>query len=169
MNVPKPTVPLRRSQGETMNETCAEMPRYQSHKIVHALKIVGLSVEGRDGAVLGDCSLWMESDPAEGFAPILLSPEYVAKHQPKVGGYYVVYEDGYASWSPGDVFEAGYTRISPKEEVTGTNRTTVRCGCGLLLREAVLSPIGGTPQCRKGWWWDCALSDALRRLDREKE
>jgi hypothetical protein len=26
-----------------------------------------------------------------------------------VGGYYVVYEDGYTSWSPAEAFEGGYT------------------------------------------------------------
>lgn len=29
----------------------------------------------------------------------------------KVGGYYVVYEDGYESWSPAEAFEKGYTLI----------------------------------------------------------
>ncbi|MCK9988658.1 MAG: hypothetical protein AzoDbin1_05130 [Azoarcus sp.] len=28
-----------------------------------------------------------------------------------VGGYYVVYEDGYKSFSPAIAFESGYTRI----------------------------------------------------------
>ncbi len=37
--------------------------------------------------------------------------KYVRKHDPKPGGYYVVYEDGYTSWSPADAFEGGYTRI----------------------------------------------------------
>ena len=30
---------------------------------------------------------------------------------PRVGGYYVVYADGYASFSPSKAFEDGYTRI----------------------------------------------------------
>lgn len=40
-----------------------------------------------------------------------LTPEYVAKHKPEVGGYYVVYEDGYKSFSPASAFESGYTRL----------------------------------------------------------
>ena len=35
------------------------------------------------------------------------------RHQPQVGGYYVVYApDGYASFSPADVFEEGYTLVT---------------------------------------------------------
>ena len=33
------------------------------------------------------------------------------KHDPQIGGYYVVYPgDGYKSWSPAQAFEEGYTR-----------------------------------------------------------
>ena len=37
--------------------------------------------------------------------------EYVAKHKLEVGGYYVVYEDGYKSFSPASAFESGYTPL----------------------------------------------------------
>jgi len=45
------------------------------------------------------------------FAGIKASLEYMKKHMPVAGGYYVVYEGGYVSFSPADAFEAGYTRI----------------------------------------------------------
>jgi hypothetical protein len=47
----------------------------------------------------------------EGYAPIPVSFEYLRKHNPQVGGYYVVYADGYKSWSPAQAFEEGYTRV----------------------------------------------------------
>ena len=47
----------------------------------------------------------------EGYDKVPMSPEYVAKHKPEVGGYYVVYEDGYKSFSPAGAFESGYTRL----------------------------------------------------------
>lgn len=76
-----------------------EMPRYQCHKIVHALKIK--SIHG--GEII----------PADdGFAPFLETEEYIKKHNPQPGGYYVVYEDGYRSFSPASAFEQGYTRIN---------------------------------------------------------
>ena len=33
------------------------------------------------------------------------------RHKPKAGGYYVVYDDGYKSYSPAKAFEEGYVRI----------------------------------------------------------
>ncbi len=48
----------------------------------------------------------------KGFAPFRVEREYVRKHEPQAGGYYVVYQDGYKSWSPADAFEEGYTLIS---------------------------------------------------------
>lgn len=86
-----------------------EMPRYRCHKEVHALKIE----EVIDPTYEGD-----ESDGSRilrfeeyAYAPILVDGDYVNKHKPEAGGYYVVYEDGYASFSPAAPFESGYTRI----------------------------------------------------------
>ena len=81
----------------------AEMPKYQCHKIVHALKIEYIERETDGTATI---------IPEEGYAPFKVSAEYVNKHKPQRGGYFVVYEGGYQSWSPADVFEAGYTLIS---------------------------------------------------------
>ena len=38
---------------------------------------------------------------------VVVSAAYVAKHDPQVGGYYVLYPDGYESWSPAEAFRAG--------------------------------------------------------------
>lgn len=80
-----------------------EMPKYQSHKIVHALKIKVINVQADGGALI------IPAD--EGYSAFTVKPEYVTKHNPQAGGYFIVYEGGYCSWSPADVFEAGYTRI----------------------------------------------------------
>lgn len=90
------------------NVPCAPMPQYQSHKKVWALKIKALEpIEGMGGKLAG-MMMYVEEP---GFAPIALDGGYMTKHQPKVGGYYVVYPDGYKSWSPAEAFEDGYTRI----------------------------------------------------------
>lgn len=89
-------------------ETCevqCEMPKYQCHKQVRALKIKSME----EPLSSGGCMFWPENTR---YAPILLSAEYMEKHQPKKGGYYVVYLDGYQSWSPAEAFESGYTLIS---------------------------------------------------------
>ena len=94
------------------NESRA-MPAYRSHKIVHALKIASIKYDGwEDPERETDGSAVMTS-VEEGYAPIKLEAEYCRKHKPQVGGYYVVYADGYKSWSPAEAFESGYTRIEP--------------------------------------------------------
>lgn len=89
----------------------ADLPRYKCHKEVRAVKIKELSQAPADQERLhagGDWYLMHE----EGITPILVGhDEYVLKHNPEPGGYFVVYEDGYKSYSPAKAFEAGYTRI----------------------------------------------------------
>jgi hypothetical protein len=46
-----------------------------------------------------------------GYGAFEVSEEYVDKHNPQAGGYYVVYKDGYKSFSPAEAFEEGYTKI----------------------------------------------------------
>lgn len=91
----------------------AEMPRYKCHKEVWALKIAGIEfdhdkarAENRetDGSAM--------ITPAEdGYAPFRVDANYVHKHKPEAGGYYVVYADGYKSFSPAKAFEDGYSAV----------------------------------------------------------
>lgn len=46
---------------------------------------------------------------------INVSEDYMNKRQPRVGGYYVVYPDGYKSWSPGETFDNAYREIKEDE------------------------------------------------------
>ncbi|WP_207000701.1 hypothetical protein [Trinickia mobilis] len=85
-------------------DASAEMPKYVCHKKVWALKIKSIQGDG----ILGEFEITPED---EGYAPFLVPDSYVTKHNPQVGGYYVVYEDGYKSYSPAKAFEDGYTRI----------------------------------------------------------
>lgn len=96
------TCPIPTQQEKEMNAV-TEMPRYQSHKTVWALKIkeVNLVAQGSHTLIPED----------RGYAPIEVSDEYVKKHSPEAGGYYVVYKDGYKSFSPAAAFEEGYTRV----------------------------------------------------------
>ena len=83
-----------------------ELPKYKSHKEVSAAKIAAI--------VTGDKKveahlIVMINGVATNF---LARQNYMDKHKPKVGGYYVKYEDGYESFSPAEAFESGYTLIS---------------------------------------------------------
>ena len=85
-------------------ETAAgrEMPKYQSHKQVWALE------------PLPDGGLRITPEE-EGYAAFDVDKQFVPLHdpaRPSIGWYYVVYEDGYKSFSPAEPFEEGYTRIS---------------------------------------------------------
>jgi hypothetical protein len=77
-----------------------EMPRYKSHKTVWALKIKEVAQNG-DGH-------WYIVPEDERYT-IIQADEFVAKHRPEAGGYYVQYADGYKSYSPAKAFEEGYT------------------------------------------------------------
>ncbi len=92
-----------------MNDTTEmQMPKYNCHKQVWALKIACLQrvLVEIDGKKRQEVRMASEE---KGFAPIALSKEFIDKHKPEVGGYYVVYKDGYKSYSPADVFEDGYS------------------------------------------------------------
>ena len=78
------------------------LQQFQSHKIVGAFKIGTIATLKDGGAVL---------TAEDGQTDAIVSDEYVGKHSPEVGGYYVSYPDGYESWSPAEAFESGYREI----------------------------------------------------------
>jgi hypothetical protein len=63
---------------------------------------------GSDGPAPSGALIYPEE---KRYAPFHVPQDYIEKHSPQVGGYYVVYKDGYKSFSPADAFEEGYTRI----------------------------------------------------------
>lgn len=90
-------------------DTQAEMPKYKCHKEVWALKIKEIQEPDKlKGHSPFGQILVFEDDL---YAPLQVSEEYLVKHQPHAGGYYVVYKDGYKSFSPAEAFEEGYSRI----------------------------------------------------------
>ena len=88
-----------------MSEAKGQMPRYKCHKEVQALKIASIAIAEDGSAVIV---------PAEpGYSRFAIAAPWAErfKGSDKDLGYYVVYEDGYASWSPSKAFEEGYTRV----------------------------------------------------------
>jgi len=86
-----------------------EMPRYACHKKVWALEIKAIEPDGSaPRGAAGSCII----TPVEhGYAPFRVDEDYCRKHNPQVGGFYVVYDDGYESFSPRKAFLDGYTLI----------------------------------------------------------
>ena len=90
-----------------------EMPRYKCHKEVWALKIGKIHLDQEDARQEGrDTDGHATITPEEsGYAQFRVDAEYMRKHKPVVGGYYVVYADGYKSFSPTKAFDDGYTKV----------------------------------------------------------
>lgn len=94
-----------------------EMPKYRSHKDVWALKIKDISNPTPPGDE-SDGSRLLHFEEA-GYGARRVNADFVRRHLPLIhlqnhpyrGGYFVVYKDGYASFSPAYAFEEGYTRI----------------------------------------------------------
>jgi hypothetical protein len=77
------------------------MKKYQSHKIVEAAVIVMHT----DGLVV-------VRDPDGTEHSVTVPNDFAARGEPSNGDYLVRYQpDGYLSWSPKPVFEAGYAEL----------------------------------------------------------
>ena len=81
----------------------SEWPRYQSHKIVQAAKIVAVTVHL--GRVTAMDVRPVEGGPTEQFMP---TQEGMADRV-GVGDWAMLYPDGFKSVSPAKAFEEGYT------------------------------------------------------------
>lgn len=85
--------------------TQMEMPKYQSHKQVHALHIAGVEIHPDGSATIA---------PKEGeYAPFTTRAGWANRFggTEEDLGVYVVYPDGFTSWSPTAAFESGYSKI----------------------------------------------------------
>lgn len=95
--------------------TTREMPKYQCHKQVWALKIREIKhhenpdKSGRSAAASYGATI-TPADPRYGEFDV--PAEFITKHKPVAGGYYVVYDDSYTSFSPAAAFESGYSLIT---------------------------------------------------------
>lgn len=80
-----------------------EMPRYKCHKEVWALKIAAIEIHEDNSATIAP-------DDA-GFAVFTTEPGWAERFHgtDEDAGVYVLYEDGYTSWSPSDPFIKGYS------------------------------------------------------------
>lgn len=75
---------------------------FQCHKIVQAAKIETMSSFVGEGPI----TLHLEGNKS-----INVSRDWGMKHSPITGGYFVLYNDGYTSFSPAAAFEDGYSRV----------------------------------------------------------
>lgn len=83
-----------------------ELPLYNCHKQVRAAKITDI-LHSRDGSA----TLMLEIPCGEAATTEerRVESQFMDKHRPRIGGYFVEYEGDYVSFSPAEPFEAGYT------------------------------------------------------------
>ena len=76
------------------------MKTYKCHKQVKAFKITNIKLieDSIYNLVGSECIVMVRED-------------FMQKFKPEVGGYYVLYDDGYQSYSPAKAFEEGYTEL----------------------------------------------------------
>jgi hypothetical protein len=108
-----------------------ELPRYKCHKVVHALMI-------KEATTVTPCTI----TPVDNrYPPFIVDPKLFSRYMPSPGDYYVVYEDGYASFSPKKAFEEGYARFEPAPV---TPRPTI-AELETILRDTNSPPVEITP------------------------
>lgn len=86
------------------------LPLYQSHKVVGGLKIAAIERRFHQGIRVAF------EDPMQPPRDVALQ----GKPEPKTGWYYVLYSDGYESFSPPDAFENGYTAMGDSVDMQFT-------------------------------------------------
>ncbi len=121
-------------RATTTDTPQAELPKYRSHKVVHALKISGISLRTPDQG--GGATIFPEDNA---YAAFDVDDKWVARFTGAWNddkGYYVVYEGGFASWSPTEAFENGTTPI---------------LGPGFEFGEAIRLLKKGCRVARLGW------------------
>lgn len=82
------------------------LTKYVGTKIVEAARIISISRSDLNqvGVLL--------VEGADGQQRVTVTRAYLEKHSPQLGGYYVRYGDGYASFSPALAFESAYKPLS---------------------------------------------------------
>jgi hypothetical protein len=96
------------------------LAQFQSHKIVQAGRIVKIESSYDPSTHNTDYRFFVEQ--ADGSNEWIEVPAHffrIEGKMPQLGDYYVVYpdSDNYASWSPKEPFESGYTRINVRGPV----------------------------------------------------
>lgn len=118
-----------------------QLPQWKCHKVVQAIKIVRIQFE---------TTVSCELVPIDsGFAPIRVDGEYMNRHlgrevvekmrETNDYGYFVLYADGYQSWSPSKQFEDGYTLSTP---MLPAGVTEVDAASAVTSYLSAPSPIG---------------------------
>ena len=79
----------------------ADWPSYRCHRFVQALKIAEVNVDAAS-------QVWLVPDD-RAYGEFRVDGEFVVKHKPAPGGYFVRFDHSHESWASEDLFENGFT------------------------------------------------------------
>ena len=127
------------------------MRKFLSHKVVKAAKILEFDLADFSPEQKG-MNLLLEGHQHYVIAPADMVPfqRLLERHADDGDvGYLIQYEDGYKSWSPTDIFEAGYSPIEgePTEDLQQADRMDRAMSFGQALNALKM----GKKVARSGW------------------
>lgn len=88
----------------------SELAKWKCHKVVSAGKIVFYDGAGRPDGPTNTVFAQVETEDG-GNIHVDIPFAVVQRKAPSIGDYYVIYDDGYVSWSPAKAFEEGYAPL----------------------------------------------------------
>lgn len=124
-----------------LNEGIEQLPQYRCHKVVRAGRI-HTCIAGVLGVQVGNSKAIVE---------VAVGRDWVEKHGPDNSGYLVAYEDGYLSYSPAEVFEAGYRELPPLGNSCGGVGGEAAHELGADFSFALRMLKAGARMARAGW------------------
>ena len=98
-----------------------ELPQYQNHAVVSAIRVASIHSDA-DGR-------WLITPVLIDVPPFEVGAEYVQKHNPVAGGYYVTGADG-EGFIPASAFERDHTLISTGTQLTDAQAARLFALCG---------------------------------------
>jgi hypothetical protein len=113
-------------------------PVYICHKEVRAAQIVQIFGNLKTGKALLAF--------ADNVDSIVVSADYMEKHKPEIGGVYVLYADGYQSYSPLESFNNGYQLKSAKQHDDAEHAAVMTAVVAYEINRAYCAALGDDSQ-----------------------
>jgi hypothetical protein len=132
---PQPSTPDRTAspEGERTDRIRMRLPDWRCHKVVAAGRIEDIAPRTGHQRVLVVCG--HRDLPVA----VVVPESYIERNKPVRGGYYVLYEDGYESFSPRQAFESGYRRIG----LPGVDIPALAAAAGMMAaKHAEIGKVG---------------------------
>ena len=116
--------------SEAIRQKLKEAPEFKCHKVVRAAKIRAIAKDP-DWTIRAMIDL-----PKHGSVQVDVT-ELAERTQMNVGGYLVLYHDGYVSYSPELAFKEGYTLKADMPELPDLEAALVKIGDPMTREQSI--------------------------------